>query len=789
MRRISLFFLVILSVLGGAALTMAQDAPFVLNGQQYDIGQPTLRDVFIDPLNGDDDNDGSSASPWRTLDHAWIQLPMGETLTEGVRMILRPGVFTPEMTPNYWESRYGTYDAPIIITSEAGAASVTLPTVNIFDVTYLYLMDLTIAGETDNVFHCERCDHLLLRGMVVRGADPETYASKEAVKVNQSQWVFIENSDISGAWDNAVDMVAVQHGHLLDNQLHNAGDWCAYVKGGSFDWRIERNRMFDCGTGGFTAGQGTGFEFMVAPWLHYEAYNVVVVNNLIYDIDGGAFGVNGGYNVLFAYNTAYRVGARSHLIEVGHGIRSCDGDSMGCAAHLAAGGWGPAAFGVEEFTPSQHVYLINNVIFNPPGYQSQWQQFAISGERTSEIGSNIPSPARVDTDLVIAGNLIFNGSTQHPLGIEDGGACETANPTCNIDQLRRDNGINTLVPELTDPANGDFRLRAGVTFTAASIPDFVWDLPFADVPTGQGRVTIDRDYNGVARSADDLPGALISPSDVAIDLSAPLDDSSVTGDNGDGETVSISGALPTPGALISAPSRLPAGALALITLGDSLTQGDGDDRGVGYPGRLIGMIEDLRPGSTLLNLGQSGWSSDALITGDQGLEGQLARALAGVQAAQAAGQLPVVLIWIGSNDLWYAYDYGPTPMTAQAEADDLLRYAANLDRIIGDLTEAGALVGVALLDDQSQRPVALAGIAFPSTPPEELTMMSAHIGRYNAMLTQLAGSYGALVVDFYTTTIFTDAATLADDGNHPNGTGYDVIAARWFEVLAPLLHP
>ena len=40
---------------------------------------------------------------------------------------------------------------------------------------------------------------------------------------------------------------------------------------------------------------------------------------------------------------------------------------------------------------------------------------------------------------------------------------------------------------------------------------------------------------------------------------------------------------------------------------------------------------------------------------------------------------------------------------------------------------------------------------------------------------------------FYATTIFADPATLSDDGNHPNGAGYDVIAALWAAALAQWL--
>ena len=46
--------------------------------------------------------------------------------------------------------------------------------------------------------------------------------------------------------------------------------------GGSAYISVSENEFFDCGTGGFTAGQGTGLEYMVAPWLHYSAYAITV---------------------------------------------------------------------------------------------------------------------------------------------------------------------------------------------------------------------------------------------------------------------------------------------------------------------------------------------------------------------------------------------------------------------------------------------------------------------------------------------------------------------------------
>jgi lysophospholipase L1-like esterase len=242
----------------------------------------------------------------------------------------------------------------------------------------------------------------------------------------------------------------------------------------------------------------------------------------------------------------------------------------------------------------------------------------------------------------------------------------------------------------------------------------------------------------------------------------------------------------TPQAEVPQPAAaLPPGPVTLIALGDSLTQGDGDDSGRGYPGRLLEMVNAVRPDSMLINLGQSGWSSDALINGDQGIESQLKRAVAEVKSAISEGRNVVALVWIGSNDLWYLYEYG----VGSAENDqlDADRFSANLDTILGELTNAGARVIVAMLDDQTRRPVAVQGEAFTSITTEEMSRMSAHVGWYNEIIVQKAEQYGALTVSFFGTNIFTNPDTLYYDGNHPNPAGYDIIAQMWFDVLNRIL--
>ena len=231
---------------------------------------------------------------------------------------------------------------------------------------------------------------------------------------------------------------------------------------------------------------------------------------------------------------------------------------------------------------------------------------------------------------------------------------------------------------------------------------------------------------------------------------------------------------------------LPAGPVHMVALGDSLTQGDGDDSGRGYPGRLLEMVNAIRPDSTLSNFGQSGWSSDALINGDQGLESQLTRAVSELQDATDQGKATLALVWIGSNDLWYLYEYGGDIDDA-GDTSDAQRFEANIDTILSQLRGTGAQVVIALLDDQSKRPVALKGEAFVSITPDEMNRMSAHVDVYNQIIRDKAAQYGALTVDFYSTDIFTNPATLYDDGNHPNQAGYDIIAQKWFDAISPLL--
>lgn len=480
----------------------------------YDPGNPAVTDLWVDPLNGDDNADGlSAASALQTIEAAWRKIPSGQALTSGYRIRLQPGEYPAESIPNYWESRYGSYEAPVIIQGQGSEAGQVILQgfVNVFDSRYIYFENLSIITPGD-AFHCEQCDHLMIRNVIMNGFGD----AHEVVKVNQSQYVFIESSDLGGTYENVIDFVGVQYGHILGNHLHDADDWCAYVKGGSAYIRVEGNEIYNCGTGGFTAGQGTGFQFMTPPWLTYEAYDIRVINNIIHDTEGAGLGVNGGYNILMAHNTLYRVGSRSHGIEVVFGMRSCDGQPgeegrERCQQFLDAGGWGTVVVDNGEnhiHIPNKNVFIYNNILYNPAGFRSEYQHFAIYGPRQNAAGSGLDQ-AVTDANLQIKGNIIWNGDSSMPLGVEDASeGCQPDNPTCNATQLRAENAINSLEPVFTDPSSNDFTPFGDwlSEYTGYAIPDFTWDL--AEIPAGQTDNLISSDIAGNERS-NSSAGAVI----------------------------------------------------------------------------------------------------------------------------------------------------------------------------------------------------------------------------------------------------------------------------------------
>ena len=511
----------------------------------YSMGSPVYADLYVNPVSGDDSRAGTSAAAaLRTMTEAWGR--SGAMLaSSGVRINLMPGTYPCEPDEaagdcrNYFADLQGTADHPLLLRALNGPGTVLLRGgMNFNNIRYLYLMDLSMAAGMDlptnlsgnNVLHIGEAGHVLLHGLTVAGPDGITDMDntiQEVLKINQSDHVYLEDSDLSGTFQTVVDYFSVQYGHFQNNRIHRSGGRCAYLKGGSAYFRIEANEFYDCREAGIQAGEGSNFPVMRTPFIHYEAYDMKIVNNVLHDIYGAGLSVSGGYDILMAYNTLYKIGLTDEqgrswgVAQFVRGSRGCTATDEvpdpgpACAALAAQGGWGPnQSVEGEEVIPDRNIFVYDNIFFNPDPARTEYAHLSVLGPISIHSPfQNIPSPSTTDGGLRLRGNIIWNGPADLPLGVEEGDAgCQPSNPTCNAAQLRADNAINQVQPLLVDPAHGDFHpVAAGPVFAVTVYPPPVFsgtDRPAAPAtPAGNYSNAIGRDRDGRARPADGPPGA------------------------------------------------------------------------------------------------------------------------------------------------------------------------------------------------------------------------------------------------------------------------------------------
>ena len=486
----------------------------------YDMGTPTLIDVWVDPQAGSDSNSGASrGQALHSLGEAWDRIPSGTPLSAGYHIHLAAGDYSAALLPsNGWTSdRVGTYAAPIWIDASDGPLGARLHgALNLQNDSYVYLQGLDFvtdrgASGGGNVLQIASDDHILVRSCRLNGNDGSTNTAQETFKGNQCQYVYVESSDFGGAFWFGLDFVAVEYGHIINSRIHDTGDDGLVLKGGTAQFDVMGNTIERIGNIGFAAGQGAGFEFMVAPWLHYEAYDLKFVDNVIRDVQNAGMAVRGGYDILLADNTLYRVGqsqgSGASMLLFSPGGRTCDGDAAACAIRHAEGGWGPTQPGQGgEWIPNKNVYVYDNVLDNPAGSATMWETVSVFGPRSVPADSNIPSPVRSDDNLVIRGNILWNGAPDHNLGPTD--------PATDA-RWRADNAVGTIEPQFVDAVGGDFTPLPGGNLAGLSslaIPGFTGgDLPLRP-PAPQGDLSnlVSADARNNPRSDASPPGAFVS---------------------------------------------------------------------------------------------------------------------------------------------------------------------------------------------------------------------------------------------------------------------------------------
>lgn len=525
----------------------------------YNMGNPTIQSIWVDPVNGNDNNDGSARNKaFRSLAAAWQSMPV-TAFTTGYKISLVAGnyAYRDEGTGNivglYLDERHGTYNCPIIIEAVDGPLTAHLYSALDFrDISYVYLigLDFLTAVESDgggNTVHFADGEYVFIKNCRINGFDGVTRKPQETLKVNQVNNIYVEDCDISGAFWFALDYVGVEYGHIIGCKIHDASEDALLLKGGTAQIRVEKNIVYNADRFGISVGQGAGFDFMVVPWLHYEAYDLKIFNNIVYNTNYAGLAVLGGYNILAAYNTFYKVGIDKTgdrtLLSIGLGQRGCDGaENDTCNAHHAMGGWSPGPwstppleYGTEaDCIPNRNVYIYNNIFFNPgadstigPHFEIRAPYDAADFSPTFLQTSNLPNPVLSDERLQIRGNIIWNGSAGKFLGLDENTGGQPSNPDCNEAQLIRDNSINLIEPQFTNASDLNFRpVNSSNIFGALTfaIPSFTGtDKPARPVvPTGNLINTIPRDYDGNTRSTAIVAGAYCGNNTTSFSISGQI---------------------------------------------------------------------------------------------------------------------------------------------------------------------------------------------------------------------------------------------------------------------------
>jgi hypothetical protein len=503
----------------------------------YAIGTPVLKHLYVSPTGKDSNSGLSATAPLKTLGAAWNKIPSTLKAT-GYRVNLLPGTYTcepaePDDCQNFLGNRHGSFKYPVILSAYRGKGTVTVRGgLNIANVDYLYLINLNLVGgyplpvnsSGNNLLHLDHANHVLLRGLTVDGPDCDNDTCnnlQEVLKVNQARGLYVENSTIGGAWHTAVDYFVVQGGHFIKNKLHTAGQWCMYLKGGTAYLRIEGNVLEHCQLG-FQAGQSANMAMMRLPYVHYDTYGIKFVNNVLRHLPGVGISAAGAYDLLVAYNTLYDVAtttdAGAPLFQATYAERGCNrtdeqqNPAPVCQAMVDKGAWGP---NIETDNlpsiPSKNVYVYNNLFYNAAPAQTLYTQFSVDRWIDLPAGfQNLPKKPASDTNLVLAGNVIWNGPAGFDLGINSGTGCAPTNPACNPAQLVRDNAINAFEPQLFGAATGDYHPKAGGNLFAAHarpIPAFTWASFRPAVPAGNLSNAVTVDFEGAPRVAGGPPGA------------------------------------------------------------------------------------------------------------------------------------------------------------------------------------------------------------------------------------------------------------------------------------------
>lgn len=493
----------------------------------YNVGTPTVKEIWVDPVAGNDVNDGSSSTKaLKTLNVAMAYVPSTTTFTTtGYRIMLMPGTYSSDVSPTSYMSYQGTAKFPLILMASGGPGTVFLPFMSVSDCQYFYLVGVNIVTASGaDAFSASRCDHVYLKNCSIDGFNTsDSLISQNTAAFTGSKYCYIEDCSLKHSSGALLYMSASQYGHMLRCSLDSTTGTALNISSGSAYLYLERNQIRHAAQNGLLLGGVTYLDYdFTTPWLHYDVYDIRVDNNTFEHCKKEAFIASGCYDVLVAFNTFYDCGASAdNLFVAGLGRRTCASDKSTCSDLISAGAWGTLhSYTTDDdaaWIPNKHLFIYNNLFYNPAGMQTAYAELGVWGPRKALAHATCPKPALADDDIQIKGNVIFNGALDKPLGLSDTSGCQDTNTICNKLTITTENTLNLKEPDLASAMFGDLHPSTGSFLLGATVypaPDFTWnDLPGKPAePQGELSNTISIDLEGSARTgSSNAPGAYVTP--------------------------------------------------------------------------------------------------------------------------------------------------------------------------------------------------------------------------------------------------------------------------------------
>lgn len=199
----------------------------------------------------------------------------------------------------------------------------------------------------------------------------------------------------------------------------------------------------------------------------------------------------------------------------------------------------------------------------------------------------------------------------------------------------------------------------------------------------------------------------------------------------------------------------------LLGLGDSLTRGIGDEKGLGYFGLIRNQLQKKMPTLQSSNLAVSGQTSTQLRTQLQQPNSQ-----------HLIRQARWILLTIGGNDLNHGSG-GIEKLDQKKAAASQKQYIENLTSILKQIEQLNPQANIFLL-----------GLYNPFGDLGQADLSNQIITHWNEAMSRVATSYSRVVfVPTFDLFQLSPSRYLYSDHFHPNHAGYQRIASRLLPVI------